>query len=69
MTNMSYCMFENTQIDIRQLIYAFQDGEVDPSDMSEHESRAFYSIASQARELADLVDEYQPDCCKEDEDD
>ena len=56
MTNMSYCMFENTKQDINQILNAFQEGEVDLEDMSTYELSAFKSIADSARELADEVD-------------
>ena len=38
MTNMSYCMFENTDQDIQQCINAIESGEVDINDMSSYEN-------------------------------
>ena len=51
MTNMSYCMFENTKNAIRQINNALYDNEVDPEEMSVHERGAFYSIIEEAESL------------------
>lgn len=63
MSNMSYCMFENTSNDIDQLIEAMEEaihnGEVVEflADMSSRERDAFDRMYSQVATLKDLIDE------------
>ena len=57
MTNMSYCMFENTDQDIQQCINAIESGEVDINDMSSYEKSAFMRIAESCKELTELVED------------
>lgn len=58
MSNMSYCMFENTQRAIRQLNDAFYENEVDLKDMSWHEKDALESITEEAEQLIDNISDY-----------
>jgi len=40
MTNMSYCMFENTLADLQQVYDAIVNGDVDESELSNTEKRS-----------------------------
>jgi len=45
MPSMSYCMFENTEMELAQCVEAMeQAGYIDELDMGEHEHRAFMSM-------------------------
>ena len=57
MTNMSYCMFENTDQDIQQCINAIESGEVDINDMSSYEKSAFMRISESCKELVELIED------------
>ena len=61
MINMSYCMFENTKLAIRELNNAFYDNEVDLEEMSTDERGAFYTIMEEARTLIENVESMQED--------
>lgn len=42
MPSMSYCKFENTEIDMRQCVEAMEDaGDMEDLDMNDYEKRAF----------------------------
>lgn len=61
MVNMSYCMFENTMLAMRQLISAmYEEGSDILNDMNDHERRAFERLiddCEQFRELAEDIKE------------
>ncbi len=52
MPNMSYCRFENTVNDMRDCIYAIEDG--DTSELSRSEIRALEEFLDLAREITNL---------------
>ena len=52
MPNMSYCRFENTVHDMRDCIYAIEDG--DTSELSSSEVRALEEFLDLAREITNL---------------
>ena len=54
---MSYCRFENTARDLRDCIYAIQDGEI--NDLSNSEIRAAQDLLALAEDLIDLQDELE----------
>jgi len=50
MPSMSYCMFENTSMELDQVIEAMENAEsLDELDLNEHERSAFYGMYKQAR--------------------
>ena len=51
MGNMSYCRFENTLADMRDCLYALQDG-LDAEELSEYEICALRDFADTARQIA-----------------
>jgi exonuclease VII small subunit len=71
MSNMSYCMFENTLSDLEQVVAAMENAEtIDDLDMNEYELRAFHAMWRVARNfLAEherLLNATEPDlsdCC------
>ena len=65
MGNMSYCRFENTLADMRDCLYALQDG-LDVEELSEYEIDALAEFADVARQIArfesniqDVIEEYE----------
>jgi hypothetical protein len=52
MPNMSYCRFENTVHDMRDCIYAIEDG--DTSELSRSEIRALEEFLHLAHEISNL---------------
>ena len=52
MPNMSYCRFENTVNDIRDCIYAIEDGNT--SELNRSEIRALEEFLDLAREITNL---------------
>ena len=50
MANMSYCRFENTANDLRDCVYAIEEGEYN-KDISESEKRGLEEILELARQL------------------
>ena len=65
MGNMSYCRFENTLADMRDCLYALQDG-LDAEELSEYEIDALAEFADVARQIArfesniqDVIEEYE----------
>ena len=51
MGNMSYCRFENTLADMRDCLYALEDG-LDVEELSEYEINALSEFADVARQIA-----------------
>tara|TARA_R100000742_G_C4264292_1_gene82192 strand:+ start:62 stop:271 length:210 start_codon:yes stop_codon:yes gene_type:complete len=51
MGNMSYCRFENTLADMRDCLYALEDG-LDAEELSEYEISALRNFADTARQIA-----------------
>ena len=65
MGNMSYCRFENTLADMRDCLYALQDG-LDVEELSEYEIDALAEFADVARQIArfesnieNVIEEYE----------
>ena len=65
MGNMSYCRFENTLADMRDCLYALQDG-LDAEQLSEYEINALSEFADVARQIAgyehlidDIIERYK----------
>ena len=65
MGNMSYCRFENTLADMRDCLYALEDG-LDAGELSEYEISALRnfadvadSIASRAQQIENVIEEYE----------
>ena len=48
---MSYCRFENTLADMRDCLYALEDG-LDAGELSEYEINALSEFADVARQIA-----------------
>ena len=55
MGNMSYCRFENTLADMRDCLYALEDG-LDAEELSEYEINALSEFADVARQIARFED-------------
>ena len=62
---MRYCRFENTLADMRDCLYALQDG-LDAEELSEYEISALRdfadvadSIASRAQQIENVIEEYE----------
>lgn len=62
---MSYCRFENTLADMRDCLYALQDG-LDVEELSEYEISALRgfadvaeSIASRAQQIENVIEEFE----------
>lgn len=50
MSNMSYCMFENTYRDLADCVGRMEEAEtVEDLDMNDYESRAFYAMFNLCR--------------------
>ena len=58
MGNMSYCRFENTLADMRDCLYALEDG-LDAEELSEYEINALSEFADVARQIARFEDNIQ----------
>ena len=65
MGNMSYCRFENTLADMRDCLYALEDG-LDAEELSEYEINALSEFADVARQIArfegniqNVIEEYE----------
>ena len=65
MGNMSYCRFENTLADMRDCLYALEDG-LDAEELSSYEISALRSfadvagsIASRAQQIENVIEEFQ----------
>ena len=60
MSNMSYCRFENTTMDVQDCINATNGGEI--NDLSRSEQQAFVELVMQCKEIAEQFedqDEYE----------
>ena len=62
---MSYCRFENTLADMRDCLYALEDG-LDAEELSEYEINALSEFADVARQIArfegniqDVIEQYE----------
>ena len=62
---MSYCRFENTLADMRDCLYALEDG-LDAEELSEYEISALRDFADIARQIArfdnnieNVIEEYE----------
>ena len=51
MGNMSYCRFENTLADMRDCLYALEDG-LDAEELSSYEISALHDFTHVARQIA-----------------
>ena len=65
MGNMSYCRFENTQMDMRDCLNALEDG-LDVEELSSYEIDALRGFADTARQIArfenniyNVIEEYE----------
>ena len=65
MGNMSYCRFENTLADMRDCLYALENG-LDAEELSDYEISALRSFADTARQIAsfenniyNVIEEYE----------
>jgi len=59
MTNMSYCMFENTLRAIEEINNCFDNNEIDITNMSEYERNSFNEITEQALILTKNIEKYK----------
>lgn len=65
MANMSYCRMENTARDLQDCVWAIEEGEYTPGEMSNSERRALKDIVELAEyivndleyEILDLINE------------
>ena len=65
MGNMSYCRFENTLADMRDCLYALEEG-LDAEELSDYEISALQDFADTARQIAkfenniyNVIEEYE----------
>ena len=65
MGNMSYCRFENTLADMRDCLYALQDG-LDVEELSEYEINALpgffataQAIVARQQQIENVIEEYE----------
>ncbi|MGI9340036.1 MAG: hypothetical protein ACR2PP_05320 [Psychrobacter sp.] len=65
MGNMSYCRFENTLADMRDCLYALEDG-LDAEELSEYEISALrdfadvaVSIANREKQIENVIEEFE----------
>jgi len=65
MGNMSYCRFENTLADMRDCLYALENG-LDAEELSDYEINALRDFADTARQIAgfenniyNVIEEYE----------
>ena len=59
MSNMSYCRFENTTIDIDDCLGAIEDSYTECEDLSRREVEALQRLLEQAEEILDLQEEIE----------
>jgi hypothetical protein len=60
MPNMSYCAFENTLSDMRQILEMMREaGTVNDLNMNEYEQAAFAQLFGTANEILEEVDRLQ----------
>ena len=60
MSNMSYCRFENTSLDLRDCLNAIrEDNYTEDEPISSREAQALQNLLEQAEELIDLSHEIE----------
>lgn len=55
MPNMSYCRYENTSLDMQDVVDTLYDSDVD-EDLSTHETRGLRTILELAKEIVGMED-------------
>lgn len=55
MPNMSYCRYENTSLDMQDVVNTLYDSDVD-EDLSTHETRGLRTILELAKDIVDMED-------------
>ena len=55
MPNMSYCRYENTSLDMQDVVDTLYDSDVD-EDLSTHETRGLKTILELAKEIVGMED-------------
>ena len=55
MPNMSYCRYENTSLDMQDVVDTLYDSDVD-EDLSDYEQRGLRTILELAKELVGMED-------------
>ena len=55
MPNMSYCRYENTSLDMQDVVDTLYDSDVD-EDLSDYEQRGLRTILELAKEIVDMED-------------
>ena len=55
MPNMSYCRYENTSLDMQDVVDTLYDSDVD-EDLSPHETRGLRTILELAKEIVGMED-------------
>ncbi len=53
MPNMSYCRYENTSLDMQDVVDTLYDSDVD-EDLSTHETRGLRTILELAKDIVDM---------------
>lgn len=56
MSNMSYCRFQNTSLDLQDCIDAINGGEI--NDLSRDEQQAFIDLIMKCKEVAENFEDY-----------
>tara|TARA_R110002073_G_scaffold325110_1_gene503763 strand:- start:112 stop:330 length:219 start_codon:yes stop_codon:yes gene_type:complete len=56
MSNMSYCRFQNTRLDLQDCIDAINGGEI--NDLSRDEQQAFIDLIMKCKEVAENFEDY-----------
>tara|TARA_R110000765_G_scaffold230132_4_gene333607 strand:+ start:6101 stop:6313 length:213 start_codon:yes stop_codon:yes gene_type:complete len=59
MSNMSYCRFQNTSIDLDDCVEAIRNQDL--TDLSKREMDAFISLVEMAKDLAEDFEDYNED--------
>jgi len=54
MGNMSYCRFENTATDLREVVQTLQEGDLEIDDLSSYEINGLQEILDLASEIIEL---------------
>ncbi len=54
MPNMSYCRFENTATDLREVVQTLQEGDLEINDLSSYEINGLQEILDLASEIIEL---------------
>ncbi len=54
MPNMSYCRFENTATDLREVVQILQEGDLEINDLSSYEINGLQEILDLASEIIEL---------------